>query len=212
MKQFSPHLYCIFHRLGQMPSFIIEKSASQLILVDTGLKSTAKSLVRQITKKWGSLSKIKMIILTHRHLDHTGGIPYLLELLPEVELVCHQAEAPLFNEDFKEQNITITRTVKHNDYLDMKLKLRVIHTPGHSFGHICLLFEEDHLILVGDLFMDILGKLYPVFKKFNDDFLQWRTTLPFIMEYKWDFAIPSHMQAKKIPRDKVEAFIVKNKE
>ena len=209
MKQLAPNLYCVFHCFGQMPSFIIDKNEKELFLVDAGMKSTAKALIRQVKKKWGSLDRISTLILTHKHLDHVSGLPFLIEKIPNLQIICHQDELKSLMEQFKDKNIIISRAVKHNDYVDKKLKLRVIHTPGHTFGHICLLLEDQKILLLGDLLMTVFCKLSPVFKKFHDDTLQWKTTLPFILEYKWDYAIPSHLHVKKIPRMKIESFIVK---
>ena len=51
--------------------------------------------------------------------------------------------------------------------------------------------------------------LREVFEKYHDDFEQYQETLKTILDYEWDFAIPSHMTAKKIPRKKIEKFIEK---
>lgn len=57
--------------------------------------------------------------------------------------------------------------------------------------------------------MDIFGKLFPVFKKAHDDFQLWEKTLATILDYDWNYAIPSHMSVKKISREKIEEFIQK---
>ena len=51
--------------------------------------------------------------------------------------------------------------------------------------------------------------LREVFERFHDDYEQYLETLKIILDYKWDYAIASHMSAKKIPRKKVEQFIEK---
>ncbi|HUU78649.1 MAG TPA: MBL fold metallo-hydrolase [candidate division Zixibacteria bacterium] len=211
MKQLSSILYSVTGKGFSMPAFIIEKNEKELILIDSGLKKDAHAMIRKIESKWGSLDKISTIIFTHRHADHTGGLPVFLDKInfKKIVLIAHQDEEPLFNELFKAKGISITKSVKHNEIIDKKIKLRAIHTPGHTFGHLCLLLEEEKLLLIGDLIMDIFGKLFPVFKKAHDDFQLWEKNLATILDYDWNYAIPSHMSVKKISREKIEEFILK---
>ena len=211
MKQLTENLYFISKGFAAAPAFVIVKNEKELLLVDTGLAKDASNILKQIELKWGSTDKIKSIIITHRHLDHTGGLEKILEQLDnkKIELITHKDEESHFNEDFQEKNIKVSKTVKHNDYIDKKIKLKAIHTPGHTFGHLCLLFENEKILLIGDLIMDMFGRLSPVFKRFHDDFELWEESLPSILDYEWKYAIPSHMRAKKIPRDKIEKFIEK---
>ena len=208
LKQFSDNLFCVTGGFASAPVFIVVKNDKELLLIDTGMSKDVTKVTSQIEERFGSLDKIKTIVFTHRHYDHTGGLSKLLEKIgKKVEIISHKDEEPLFNEDFKDRGIKITKTIKHNDYIDKKLKIKAIHTPGHTFGHLCFLFENEKLLLTGDLFMNTLGRLAPVFKTFHDDFSKWKETVPTILAYDWDFAIPSHMQIKKIPREKIEKFI-----
>ncbi|NHJ86314.1 MAG: MBL fold metallo-hydrolase [Asgard group archaeon] len=214
MQQFSDHLFSLSGKgLFGMPLFVIVKNDKELFLVDTGLKKDAKANITLIEEHWGSLTKVKKIIFTHRHYDHTGGLQPILERLAatksKVDILCHKDEEQLFIDELQKFAVRPTKTLKHDEMIDRNLKLKAIHTPGHTYGHLSLLFEKDKLILVGDLFMDTFGRLSSVFKKFHDDYSLWQKALPTILNYDWDYAIPTHMKAKKIPRAKVEAFIQK---
>lgn len=87
---------------------------------------------------------LKLALLTHTHADHVGGLPALLARHPELPVYLHGAEADA---------LTTTATkVRLPD--DAKLTVgdavvRVLHTPGHSPGHLS--FEVDGLAIVGDL-------------------------------------------------------------
>ncbi|MHA1211816.1 MAG: MBL fold metallo-hydrolase [Candidatus Heimdallarchaeota archaeon] len=188
-------------------------------MVDTGLEKDAKVIINKIKAKWGSLENIEQIIFTHRHYDHTGGLATFLDELatisasepPEdrIKLVTHEAEAPLFNEAIKNLNIEPNKLVKHDELIDEELALKAINNPGHTFGHLCLLLENEKLLLIGDTIMFMFGTLRPVFKKFHDDYNQYLDSLKILLEYDWDYAIPSHMRAVKIPRKKIAKFIAK---
>jgi len=220
MKQLAEKVYSITGKgFFSVPVFVLEKQNGMLTLIDTGLEKDTKIIIKKILKKWGSLEKIERIVFTHRHYDHTAGLaPIMNEMTtisaPEspqdrVEIVCHEDEAPHFANALRGQIITPNRTVKHDEIIDEELKLKAIHVPGHSWGHICLLLEKEKLLFLGDTIMLMPFGLREVFEKFHDDFEQYQDTLKTILDYKWDYAIPSHMKAKKIPRKKVERFIKK---
>ena len=133
------------------------------------MKKDARSILRQIKKKWNSLSKIQRIIITHSHYDHLGGLKtFLTKILKEkqtsnineaVQIISHEDEKVDFEKTIKNKAIKITKTIKHEEYIDEELGLKAIHTPGHTNGHLCLLFEKEKVLFLGDTIMNIFGKL-----------------------------------------------------
>ena len=220
MKQLAENVYSIIGKgFFSVPVFVLEKQNGMLTLIDAGLEKDSKIIIKQIRKKWGDLEKIERIVFTHRHHDHTAGLAPLMKEMttisaPEspqerVELICHEDEAPHFANTLRGQIINPNRTVKHNEIIDDELKLKAIHVPGHSWGHICLLLEKEKLLFVGDLFMWMPFGIRPILQKFCDDYAQYLETIGTILDHEWEYAISSHMTAKKIPRKKVERFIKK---
>ncbi|NHJ33287.1 MAG: MBL fold metallo-hydrolase [Asgard group archaeon] len=220
MKQLAKNVYSIRGKgFFSVPVFVLEKENGMLTLIDTGLEKDSKIIINKILKKWDSLEKIERIVFTHRHLDHTAGLANFMNEMttisaPEspqerVEIVCHEDEAPHFANALRGQVINPNRTCKHEEIIDEDLNLKAIHVPGHSWGHICLLLEKEGLLFLGDTIMLMPFGLREVFKKFHDDYEQYLDTLKIILDYNWNYAIPSHMTAKKIPRKRVERFIKK---
>jgi glyoxylase-like metal-dependent hydrolase (beta-lactamase superfamily II) len=213
MKNLTDKVYIITGKgLFSMPCFIVEKNPDELYMIDCGLEKDAKTIIKKINKKWGSIDKIKKILFTHRHLDHSGGLQQILDEMAQVnkdhkvEIICHKNEASKFEEDVK---IKPTKTIEHETMIDRDLGLKAIHMPGHTFGHLCYFFEKDKIILLGDVVMDLGVALRPVFKKFHDDYDQWRKSLKLLLIYNWEFGVPTHMFARKIPRKRLEKFISK---
>ena len=112
-------------------------SAEEMALVDPG--DEKEKILFAIEKEE---KKLKFIIYTHSHFDHiTAGND--IRLAKNTESLIHSAEKELFSD------LEIDRFLKNNDVLKIgDEKLKVIHTPGHTPGGICLL--GDDFIITGD--------------------------------------------------------------
>ena len=87
---------------------------------------------------------VRRVIVTHRHRDHWNGIDALLSGI----------DAPVFTHeaDREQYAAQVNGTLAHDETVEVGgLKLRVIHTPGHTAGCICLELGE-HLISGDTLF------------------------------------------------------------
>lgn len=103
--------------------------------------------------------KLKYIVLTHCHADHTGAVNELKKALGGKILVHRDEMDGLFN-----PNVNLVDMVgEHKDVLEADcrvddgdiihvgdLEFRIIHTPGHTKGGICLYCEEERLLFSGD--------------------------------------------------------------
>ena len=95
-----------------------------------------------------------MILLTHGHFDHCPGVAGLLEKWPDLPVYIHEADVT----DGVGGELTFRRLDEKNqrywhegDTLTVGgLTLRVMETPGHSRGSVCLLVEGQGVIFSGD--------------------------------------------------------------
>ncbi len=95
-----------------------------------------------------------MILLTHGHFDHCTGVAGLLEKWPDLPVYIHEADVT----DGVGGELTFRRLDEKNqrywhegDTLTVGgLSLRVMETPGHSRGSVCLLVEGQGVIFSGD--------------------------------------------------------------
>ncbi|HIH92300.1 TPA: MBL fold metallo-hydrolase [Candidatus Woesearchaeota archaeon] len=96
---------------------------------------------------------IKKIILTHAHYDHVKALQEMVDKT-KAEVVIHEDE-PF---DAKRYSTAIV-LVKDNDSIPIGgLKMKVIHTPGHTPGSICLLHGRK--MITGDtLFVGGCGRV-----------------------------------------------------
>jgi hydroxyacylglutathione hydrolase len=87
------------------------------------------------------------ILVTHHHADHTQGIPEL-----KAKYKC-KVTAPK-NEASKIADVDATYGGGDTARLG-SLSARVIDTPGHTAGHISLVFDDDKIAFVGDTLFSI---------------------------------------------------------
>ena len=88
--------------------------------------------------------KLDAIVLTHSHFDHTGAAAELREATG-APVIASAIDAPLIEEPCDEDLSTrgvpcpVDRTVAHGDVVEVgNMKWKVIATPGHTPGSICL--------------------------------------------------------------------------
>lgn len=110
--------------------------------------------------------KPKLIINTHGHFDHIGG-NRAVKAATGAELLIHAADLPLLALAAGhaaayglscEPSPPADRTLADGDRVAVgKLELRVLHTPGHTPGGICLL-GGGHLFTGDSLFAGSIGR------------------------------------------------------
>jgi glyoxylase-like metal-dependent hydrolase (beta-lactamase superfamily II) len=135
----------VFPGLGyECNSYLI--ADEKIVLIDTGTGSSP-SLKEKVMD---ATDKIDLIINTHAHLDHVGGnsqfsakVAIHVKDAPELESGSLYGTADLFGKNAKS---SADQMLKDGDIVDTgTLELKVIHTPGHTPGGICLLSSAGHL-------------------------------------------------------------------
>lgn len=113
--------------------------------------------------------KVSKILLTHGHLDHVGGTRELAEILKVPVLGPEKQDAFLFeslgaqSEMFGfplAQAFEPEKWLNEGETIEIgESVLNVIHTPGHTPGHIVFVSEPQKLAWVGDvLFKGSIGR------------------------------------------------------
>ncbi|OQY37824.1 MAG: hypothetical protein B6229_07495 [Spirochaetaceae bacterium 4572_7] len=145
-----------------------------VVIIDPG--SDSDKIKEQIATK-GFIPKA--IILTHGHFDHIGAVKIIKDFF-NIPVYIHTEDATFLGPKSIERHTQmfsnmgpqgayyLDKYLTESDDPDFIIKdqdilkefnLRVIHTPGHSPGSICLYAEENSILFTGDtLFKSGIGR------------------------------------------------------
>ena len=106
-------------------------------------------------------AKLKYIILTHSHMDHTEMSSNLKEDFGGEILISREGEKNINNPTLnlsaiinKDLDIKIDSRIDDNDILHVgNIEFKVIYTPGHTNDSISLYFKNEKIVFTGDTLM-----------------------------------------------------------
>lgn len=111
-------------------------------IIDPGYEP--KKFIDYIEKEGLSL---KCVILTHHHHDHVGGAARIRDHFG-VPVYMHEMDAHVYKG-------AVDRQLRDGDTIDLDGEtLKVLHTPGHTWGSICILSERSKVVFTGDTIFD----------------------------------------------------------
>ncbi|MEZ4615242.1 MAG: MBL fold metallo-hydrolase [Caldilineaceae bacterium] len=147
-------------------------------LIDAGHPKDADTILAALRKHGYAAHTVRRIIVTHVDLDHTGGLAQL-QRATGAKVACHAVEKYWLEHPWKRQAAFLPlrpviwvltqfpgyqyHAVTPDELLvDGQLLpegFTVVHTPGHSPGHISLLHKEKRFLICGDALVNTRGKL-----------------------------------------------------
>jgi len=143
-----------------------DEEAKEGAVVDPGSKEVLEK-IEDLVDRYDL--KIKYIINTHEHPDHTAANSWAKLKFPGASLVMHPKAAENLNFWIEseigelagaEYSPPPDTTVDEGDSIRIgRLDFKVLHTPGHSPGSITLYSPKESIAIVGDLiFKDSIGR------------------------------------------------------
>ena len=170
---------------------------NELVLIDTALPGQTELLRAAVSQAGFDLEKITMVILTHHDMDHIGSAKVLADM--GAEILAHEQEVPYISGKMTSIRITemekrlhemsegervflermkagapyfyvnVDRLLSDDELLEICGGIQVLHTPGHTPGHIALWLKESNIIVAGDAALVSDGVLTGFAPDFNHD-------------------------------------------
>ncbi len=148
-------------------------------LVDTGLPGQQDAIASALAEASVGVPDLRRIILTHQDIDHVGSLHDLVQT-SSARVLAHAIEIPFIDgttlprfatpevlaqrpelravaEHF--QPTPVDEPLQDGTRLDLAGGVRVIFTPGHTPGHICLYLERSKTLITGDALTASEGRL-----------------------------------------------------
>ena len=148
-------------------------------LIDTGLPGQHDAIASTLADAGVRVSDLKRIILTHQDIDHVGSLHDLVQT-SGARVLAHAIEAPYIDGSepprFARPEVLAQRPelravaerflptpvdeqLQDGARLDLAGGVRVIFTPGHTPGHMCLYHERTRTLIAGDALTASDGRL-----------------------------------------------------
>jgi len=139
-------------------SYLIgSKISNNVMLIDTSSPNKNEYInnITQYLNENVGIQKISDIVITHWHPDHIGSVPDIIKITSNLNWT-----VPKVHKYPGETHVDISlKILKNDEILDLSpfglhsSTLQVIHTPGHTDDHICLLLRPDYILFSGDLIL-----------------------------------------------------------
>jgi glyoxylase-like metal-dependent hydrolase (beta-lactamase superfamily II) len=165
--QVIPNVYQFTFRYANVFLIVEDK----LTLIDTGVRGNSKWVLKSIYSLGRSPEEINLIVLTHNHFDHTGGLEAFRKLTrakvaaPKIDFTLDKDIVPYPNyvstllampgfSLMKKRWILTEKDVdtllEDGDVLPVLGGLQCISTPGHTSGSMTFYIPQKKLLFVGD--------------------------------------------------------------
>jgi glyoxylase-like metal-dependent hydrolase (beta-lactamase superfamily II) len=128
------------------------------VLIDARTRWARKRLLKELRGR-----TLSLVALTHCHPDHQGAAKAVCQAFG-VPLACHEADVPAMEgrAPMGPRNLLtrlatflwagppckVDRVLKDGDEI---AGFRVVHTPGHTPGHVAFFRESDRVLIAGDV-------------------------------------------------------------
>ena len=222
------------YRIGTMGSFIntfvfLEPDGS-VTLVDCGLKNAPGAIVRGLSAIGKNPGDVQRIVLTHAHDDHIGGAAEMIGAAGLSGAAMHEADAefiragtlPSIDRSRTSGRLfariparpyaafAVSEVLTDGQVIDVAGGLRVVHTPGHTPGHISLLHESTGVLITGDSIFNMASRMTWALSAFCTSFEQSKLTAARFSDLEFNIAAFTHgPEIRNKARERIRSFLTK---
>lgn len=174
----------------------------EVVIFDAGYAH--EDAVQQVARELGDMGnpRVRELILSHAHKDHWEGAG-AIQKMTGARIQAHRLDIPAIEEGIKSQSENPSEGSSgdfHSFKIDGALEdgdrirvddfdLEVVHTPGHSPGHICLYLKEEGILFTGD---HIVGISTVTVGPPNGDMIDYLNSLQKLLRFPAERLFPAH--------------------
>jgi glyoxylase-like metal-dependent hydrolase (beta-lactamase superfamily II) len=188
-----------------------------LTLIDSGLKGNERKVWRAVREVGRKPNDLAHVLVTHHHADHCGALAAIKQASGAAAYV-HPLDAPIVAGEQKRPAanpgsiagrmigplvsrlpannpppVKADTLVNDGDVLPMGGGVRVIHTPGHTMGHVSY-YVEGHggILFAGDAAGALFGRVGKPMLMFTEDMAQAKASMRKLAELEFNTACFGH--------------------
>jgi glyoxylase-like metal-dependent hydrolase (beta-lactamase superfamily II) len=209
-------------------SFAFVEDDGSVTLVDTGVRKAPPRIVAGLASIGKHPEDVQRIVLTHAHHDHAGGAAEMARRTGAPVSIhdgdrswCEAGEVLAKPKETTPLGRLMMRLSKptfeafapgpalhDGEVLPVAGGLRVVHTPGHSPGHVALLHETSGVLVTGDSIFNVFRGMRISPKSLCADFQMTRQTAHRLGELDYDVAAFTHgTEIRDNAREQVRGFL-----
>lgn len=211
-------------------SYAFINSDSSVTLVDCGLEGSYKRLIKDLGRIGKHPNDVMNIVLTHAHDDHVGGASQMINICEVKNVMMHEDDSHLpptgktpsrddsrlsgkimkMLPDRGYEPFAVTTKLRDGDVIDSAGGIKVIHTPGHTAGHISLLHLESDTLITGDSIFNMTSRMTWALSGFCVNFEQSQETARRFLDLNFKNVCFTHgPEIKGVGKERIKQFLSK---
>ncbi len=211
-------------------SYAFLEDDGSVTLVDCGLDRAPARIVAGLQAIGRHPKDVQRIVLTHAHYDHAGGARAMIEQTGVAGVEAHADDAGFLRTGVNppiDTSVTsgrifnrmprgtfaavpVSRELRDGEVLDVAGGLRVIHTPGHTPGHVSLLHAPSGVLITGDSIFNLRALRTWPFAGFCTSFAQCTQTAAILGDLDFSIAAFTHgPEIRTRAREEIRRFLTR---
>lgn len=184
---------------------------TRITIIDGGYPDCLPAVLRAIRRLGRRPEEVERIIVTHAHPDHIGGVARMQQRF-SAQVAAHGADAPIIGGARRmaaplpwprvvaalaplvpqSRAATNIMALADGEVLPVLGGVHVVHTPGHTPGHIALWLPSARLLISGDALQRRRDRLRPPAHLFTSDWPQALRSIRRLAEFPAERLALSH--------------------
>jgi len=190
-----------------------------------GISRSGPKVMAALASIGSGPSDVTRLMFTHAHPDHAGGAAYVAQQTGK-ELGIHEDDADFAREGVsppRDQSfllgrllsrgkngfppVSVGETFTDGQVIPFAGGIQLVHTPGHSPGHVSLLHQDSGVLITGDAIFNVRGLRWPI-TSFCTDFRMTKQTAVRLAELEYTTAAFTHgPELRDHPREHIRRFL-----